>query len=203
MSSDQESHADPSAAVCWSTTTRSIAAGDTTALAIFYEFAFDIMYREAARISGRDEPTCLDIVHDAMLKAMRCMKRLDDAPSVASWSRAVAKSVTYDWLRNEARKQRLEQRRPAADPVEDSNASNETEQLKEFELRDVRLHWLEQELQQLPDELRGLISLRYRLGWSLQKIGQRVGLKTGAVDGRLRRAIEKLKQKAESQFDER
>jgi RNA polymerase sigma-70 factor (ECF subfamily) len=175
-----------------------MAAGDPSALARFYEFTFDIMHREAARVSGRDEQCCLDIVHDAMLKAMRCIKQLDDATAVAGWSRAVAKSVTYDWLRKESRKQKLESVRR----VSDDSASKDHVDFSLVKIEEARIRWIEQELKELPDELQGLISLRFRWGWSLQRIGQRVGLHTGAVDGRLRRAIEKLRKKAEAEFDE-
>jgi RNA polymerase sigma-70 factor (ECF subfamily) len=196
--SDQDSAAGRSAEICWPSTTRLMAAGDATALARFYEFTFDIMYREAARVSGRDEHCCLDIVHDAMLKAVRCIKQLDNAASVTSWSRAVAKSVTYDWLRKESRKQKLENVRPARM----DQTSGHGVDIGEFSMDQARILWIEQELKELPDELQGLIALRYRWGWSLQEIGQSIGLKTGAVDGRLRRAIKKLRRKAEIEFDE-
>jgi DNA-directed RNA polymerase specialized sigma24 family protein len=49
--------------------------------------------------------------------------------------------------------------------------------------------------------LQQLIHWRYRLGWTLQRIAETVGLKPGAIDGRLRRALERLRLRAEEEFD--
>ena len=57
--------------------------------------------------------------------------------------------------------------------------------------------WLEKQLLTLPPDTRKMIGMRYRLGWSLKRIAQRFGLKTGAVDGRIRRAVVQLRNRAE------
>lgn len=48
-----------------------------------------------------------------------------------------------------------------------------------------------------------MIALRYRLGWSLKRIANQFGLKTGAVDGKIRRAIIKIKEQARTEEFER
>lgn len=191
VANDRNSRSEPSV-VRWSDITRSMADGDSRALATFYEFAFDIMYHEAVRISGRCEQTCLDIVQEAMLKAIRSMKTLESPAAVSAWSRAVAKSAAYDWLRKETRNRKLETGVPLR------NSDDDQDRL----LDAARLLWIEEQLRGLPDGLQSLISLRYRMGWSLKKIGQSVGLKSGAVDGRIQRAIETLRKKVEDEFDE-
>ncbi len=191
VAGDANSQLQPSA-VQWSDITRSMANGDSHALAKYYEFTFDIMYHEVVRVSGRCEQTCLDIVQDAMLKAIRSMKTLESPAAVSTWSRAVAKSTAYDWLRKETRNRKLETGLPLRFPDDDQGRL----------LDAARLLWIEEELRGLPDGLQSLIALRYRLGWSLKKIGQSVGLKSGAVDGRIHRAIETLRKKAGVEFDE-
>jgi len=47
-----------------------------------------------------------------------------------------------------------------------------------------------------------LLVMRYRLGWTLERIGRAVGLRPGAVDSRLRRATNELREKARESFDE-
>jgi len=64
----------------------------------------------------------------------------------------------------------------------------------------ARLAWVEEQLQQLPEELVSMISLKYRMGWTLRQIGEKFGLKTGAVDGKIRRAMEELKLRATEEF---
>jgi RNA polymerase sigma factor (sigma-70 family) len=60
--------------------------------------------------------------------------------------------------------------------------------------------WIESSVQNLPADLRLLFSWRFRLGWSLKAIGRQLGISTGAVDGRMRRAIEKLREQAIQEF---
>ena len=66
----------------------------------------------------------------------------------------------------------------------------------------ARMRWIEEQLQQLPAELISMISMKYRMGWTLRQIGEKFGLKTGAVDGKIRRAIEGLKARALEEFED-
>lgn len=185
----------------WQTITVRMKAGDTAAFADYYEAMFPIMYREAQRFSGRDESTCLDLVQDAMLKAIRCIKPIRNRKQVEAWSRAVIKSVTWDWLRKQSRYQQ-QQLRPdlRSSRAADADARPLPDDFDSFEIT-ARMAWIESELQTLPTDLRSMIALRYRLGWTLSAIGARFGMKAGAVDGRIRRTIERLKQKASSEYD--
>ena len=190
----------------WQTITTQMAGGHTPALSVFYEAFFDVMLQEARRCSGRDEQTCLDLVQDAMLKAIKCIKPLPSESAVAAWSRAVVKTVTWDWFRKENRRALLRNSNAtggdgrifAAANGETAAPESENHELVE---QQARIIWLESQLQLMPIELQNMISLRYRLGWSLKQIGQKFGLKTGAVDGRIRRAVDRLKQKANDEFE--
>lgn len=185
--------------VNWGFVTRSMKSGDSDAFAIFYEHCYPVMLTQVRRCIGRDEATCLDIVQDAMLKSIRCIKALDSKLTVTKWASMVAKSVAYDWLRKRVRQQTLEDENPHAcqATIAESAVDGGT-----FELDYARLVWIEQELQDLPSNMRDMIELRYRLGWSLKQIGMRFGLKPGAVDGRIRRSVEGLKKRAREEFGE-
>ena len=65
-----------------------------------------------------------------------------------------------------------------------------------------RIAWLRTELAALPAEQVRLLSLRFRFGWTLDRIGKALGLKPGAVDGRLARSIADLQAKAKENLDE-
>jgi RNA polymerase sigma factor (sigma-70 family) len=180
----------------WAETTRQMVAGDQAAFAEYYETFFELMLRESERCTGRDQQTCLDIVQDAMLKAIRGMKPIANETELRRWTRCVVKSVAYDWLRRENRHSkavaRLADTALATTQVSDADVDGDTT---------ARLLWLDEQLRQLDPELRRVIRRRYRFGWTLRRIGERMGLKPGAVDGRIRRAVDALKLRAENQHE--
>lgn len=173
----------------WPELTRRIGRGDAAALETSYDRTFDVMFSEACRVLRRDEATHLDIVQDAMLKALESIKPLPDENAVMGWARLVARSVAYDWLRRHRRHT-------------DSLANrSRTEQESGDVLDQAHMAWIEEQVAALPADLQRLFHLRYRWGWSLRRIGQALGLTPGAVDGRIRREVHRLRQQAEQEFD--
>lgn len=61
---------------------------------------------------------------------------------------------------------------------------------------DERLEWLRHELAQMDESALFLLEARHRFGWTLERIGRALGMKPGAVDGRLGRVTAALEQKA-------
>ncbi len=176
----------------WLDLTRRMKAGDTEALAIYYEHFFDPMFREVQRLLHRDEQTSLDLVQESMMKAIRCIKPLPSVGAVAAWSKTVVRSTVYDWLRKQNQNHSFE-----------LSEANDGVSLDWIAQQDsVRMLWIEDQLKVMPQELQKLIGFRYRLGWSLRRIAESMGLKTGAVDGRIRRAVQQLQEKAKREFDE-
>lgn len=170
----------------WSRVSIRIANGDDQAFEFYFNQFFQLMISEARRISGRDEATCLDIVQNAMIKATRSMPHLNDKQHAIAWTRVLIRCTTLDWLKVKAN------RLPT--PIETcETATNDI--LDAIDTR-ARIQWVEEQLKQCPRQTRSMIALRYRLGWSLERIARRFGLKTGAVDGRIRRAIHKIRGQA-------
>ncbi|MEW6252584.1 MAG: sigma factor-like helix-turn-helix DNA-binding protein, partial [Planctomycetota bacterium] len=62
---------------------------------------------------------------------------------------------------------------------------------------DVRIAWLRRTLLELDADLVRLIELRYVHGWTLARIGGLLGLSTGTIDGRLRRALQRIRASAQ------
>lgn len=181
----------------WSEITQRMAHGDRDAFREYYDHFFEPMLVEAKRCTGRDEQSCLDVVHDAMLKAIRSMKPMPNQHAVSAWSRILVRSVSFDWLRRERRGGAAGQIGDRLGEVHDSSRPSVEPPLD----IEARLLWLEDTLRQMPPDMRRLIDWRFRLGWTLRRIGERLGLKPGAVDGRIRRAINELKILAEK-FDD-
>ena len=146
--------------------TDAIASGDTEAFARFFNEWFEWMRRESARLSGRDDAFCADVVQNAMMRVIRSLKPMDDKDGLRRWLSVVVRSCVYDRLR--------------ADLQE-------------------RLRWLEGELRTVGDANAELLLMRYRFGWTLQQIRTAVGLKPGAVDGRLRRLLGTLRRRERGQ----
>ncbi len=171
--------------------TSAIASGDTEAFAHLFRERFDDMFAEARRATGRDESFCLDVVQDAMLRVTRSMKAMDTDKRLRAWLRVVVQSCAYDRLRSEARRRRRE-----LATVADKRADPTDTDL------DERLEWLRGELAAMDTHQAHLLLMRYRLGWTLERMGQALGLKPGAVDGRVRRAVSALRRRAREAFDE-
>lgn len=168
--------------------TGAIASGDTRAFACFYRDWFGRAFGFARRATGRDEAFCLDVVQDAMLRVIRSMRALESEQEVSNWLYAVVKSCAYDHLRKERR--RVERESKVSERPEASADLLE------------RIEWLKAELAQLDAKTYPLIALRFRFGWTLARIGLALGLKPGAVDGKIRRATGQLKKKWTQTQDE-
>jgi len=155
------------------------------------------MFLTVKRTTGCDESTCLDIVQDAMVKAISKMKVLDSRDQATAWTKVVAKTTAYDFLRRQTRQKKL------AESLVDSGKADEANDIDESNTESfARIRWIEEQLQELPAELSSMISMKYRMGWTLRQIGEKFGLKTGAVDGKIRRAIVNLKARAIEEFDD-
>ena len=134
----------------WLDVTQRIQAGDTESFKVYYENHFDLMFREAKRLSFADDNRCLDIVHDAMLKAIKSMKSTHLESRLVVWSKTVVKCVVYDRLRKQTadRKRELEyhqQKESASAHAWDAQLENQ-----------ARLLWIEQQIMELQQEVKNL-----------------------------------------------
>ena len=166
--------------------TADIASGDPEAFALFYKAKFDHVYAVARKATGFDEQACLDIVQDTMMRAIRYMKPFDQSQSLSNWLVRVTRSVAFDHLRKERRRRTHEQR-----AVEGRPAATVEPHTDLFD----RIEWLRREMRGIDGLNAAIVEMRYRAGLTLEAIGQRLGMGTGAVHGRLTRTIAKLQKK--------
>ena len=171
--------------------TRRIASGDPEAFAEYYRRYFDRMYRRARSTCRRDESFCLDVVQDAMLKAMRRMRPIETEAALGAWTDALVRSCAVDRIRSDLRRRMREEtaarRRSETGPAPAG----------------IGPAWIEARLEGLDAEQVQLIVRRFRFGWTLQRIGESLGLGAGAVDGRIRRALAALRRSAGEVSDDR
>ena len=165
--------------------TAAIASGSTEAFAAFYEVWFDRCLESIMRMTGFDEATALDIVQDTMMTAATRLPRFDEERQLRAWLDRVLLNAARDRIRSESRRRTREQR-----PVHTQLERMPREQLEE----------LERHLESLDEQQRSILHLRFSLGWSLQKIGNVLGLGgPGSIDGRVRRALEQLRSEYQEQ----
>lgn len=170
--------------------TRAIASGDPEAFAVLYERRFDRCYAIAARSTGLCEADCLDIVQEVFLKVAKSIRPIDSEAALDAWLAKVVRSCALDHLKLERRLQRRQAL--AARPLE----THTPEEL------DDRIAALMAQMSSLDKATRELLELRYRAQWTLGRIGRAVGLKPGAVDGRIRRAEAALRAPLEEAVDD-
>lgn len=177
--------------------TAAMSRGDRQAVGAFYERYFDLLLRTArsalprARMS--DENLCLDIVHDAVLRIVRAIRPvIGGEGQLISWVRLVVQSVAYDLLRREQRRAVRERDSLSTMLQMHVNGADLAEQIA----------WLQTEIARLDPRLVELIELRYAQSWTLASIGARLGVSAGTVDGRLRRALKHMRERAREAFDE-
>jgi RNA polymerase sigma factor (sigma-70 family) len=178
--------------------TKAIASGDAAAFARFYRAWFDFTLNEARRSTGRDEQFCLDAVQETMLRVIRRMKPLPHEAALSAWLRAAVRRAGIDLLRRDLRRQRREA--SIAQPAS-ADASRDDDQ-RQRRLARERIDWLRAQLAAMPPDQARLLDLRFRLGWTLSRIASALSLKTGAVDGRINRALEQLRSSAPEDFHE-
>lgn len=166
--------------------TRAIRAGDTDAFAALYDATFDLMLAQARRCTGRDEAFCLDVVQDACIRIIKSIRPLPTRRALERWLGVVVRSCAYDRLRSECRRRRRELERPAHD-VRDKSMIEQSDD------REQLLIWLGAQMRALPDADLRLLSWRYRMGWTLERIGRALRISPGAVDGRLTRLLRQFR----------
>jgi len=172
--------------------TRGIASGDERAIEDFYRRYFDWLYRKARRATGRDEAFCLDVVQEAVLRIVRCVRPVDSEGRFRAWLRLVVQSTAYDLMKSDARRTRREAAVVAARGGPSGGDSDSAD----------RLAWLRHQIAALAPDVARLIDLRFQQSWTLARIGRLFGLSVGTVDGRLRKAIGRLRELAQEEFDE-
>lgn len=175
--------------------TAAIAAGDTAALARLYRAWFDFILQEAHRCTRRDEHFCLDAVQETMLRVIKRLPPLDGEAALTAWMRTAARSACIDLLRRETRRTKRERGRSIDEsaPVEQPEGQQE---------RAERLAWLRRQLARIDPVAARALDLRFRLGWTLARIGAVLHLRSGAVDGRINRTLEHLRAAARERSDD-
>jgi len=157
---------------------RAIRAGDDASFTHFYERHFDLLFAMTRTFTRRDESYCLDIVHDTMLRVIRSIPELSTWNEVHAWLRRTMISCVIDRARKDARRERREARTVAREIEPTPHAE---------------LSWLRDRLRGLSADDQALIVMRFGRGATLESIATLERTTLGVVQGRIRRALAKLR----------
>lgn len=178
--------------------TTAIRRGSAESFARFYDAWFDRAHALVRSWLRRDEAFCLDVVQDAMLRAVRALPPLATDDALAAWMARTLRSVAIDRLRAEVRRARRERIAHAAKRARDGAfAPDPTAALHE----DERSRWLAAQLAELTELERALLAQRFSGdGKTLEAAGAALGLSGDAVHGRVRRLLSRLRRAAAAAF---
>jgi RNA polymerase sigma factor (sigma-70 family) len=170
--------------------TAALSAGDEEAVETFYRRYFDWMYAQARRATRRDESFCLDVVQDAVLRVMRNVKPVAGEARFRAWLKLVVQTVALDRLRSDRRRKRHELTAATGRASCSSGRDNDEEQ-----------EWLRREIVKLDPKIVQLVELRFQHRLTLARMSEILGLSIGTIDGRLRKALAALRDRATEEFD--
>jgi RNA polymerase sigma factor (sigma-70 family) len=158
--------------------------GDAVAFEVLYRAWFERVFAFARGATKRDESFCLDVTQEVMLRAARSIPELKSEAELGAWFTRVCISAAVDMIRRDQRKLKRE-RRDCGQAQLDGPATGE---------RVEELAWLRRSLARLSEVDQMLLMQRVGLGVTLKEAGRSVGLGEQSAHGRVRRALERLRE---------
>jgi RNA polymerase sigma factor (sigma-70 family) len=163
--------------------TLAIRQGDAVAFARFYDLYSFRLYRFLLVLARGDENTAREVCQAAMTKLAKRFEVFDDEGMLWAWLCAVAKNTFIDHYRAQRRRDRFVSLEEM--PASTAGAENSTGQLSEI---------LREAMAALPLEERELMQAAYIDKRPLQELADGSGLTYKAVESRLARLRQKLKE---------
>jgi len=163
--------------------TQAIRRGDAGAFARFYNLYSFRLYRFLLVLARGDEYTAREVCQAAMTKLAKRFEVFDDEPMLWAWLCALAKNTFIDHYRAQRRRDRFVSLEEM--PASTAGPENSTGQLSEI---------LREALAALKPEERELMQAAYIDGRPLQELADASGLTYKAVESRLARLRQKLKE---------
>lgn len=158
--------------------------GDVARLSILFDRYHLPLFDFLSRTTG-DRTTAEDLVQDVFVRILKYRETYRNHTRFETWVFRIARNARADYFRTrpstECLAQEHETATPGPDPMQQLEREREADRLK-------------QALLQLPEDQRELLVLaRYRL-MKYERIGELLGIETGAVKVRVHRAMKALRE---------
>ena len=174
-----------------------LSGGDKALLEVIYErYVNKVFYKAVALVNDKD--LAKDLTHDILVKVMLNLSKFKMKGPFSLWVHTITYNHCMDYLRKKKRMKTDHQEEEYFQTV----ASDDTE-LEYKILKEMRINQLEKLFTQLTPDEKIIMLMRYKDGYSIQKISETLSLKEGAVKMRLKRCRGKLvKLVKESNYEE-
>ncbi|HEX3600379.1 MAG TPA: sigma-70 family RNA polymerase sigma factor [Lacipirellulaceae bacterium] len=169
--------------------------GEHAANAIDWPAEFDRhgrWLRTVALARVGDAAAADDVLQEVSLTALAKGHQLRDPTRVAGWLYRLVVVAALQYRRRQGRRQKLLDRYANQLPSNDTD-SRESDPLT-WLLADERKSMIRQGLEKLPPRDAEIMLLKYSEDWSYQQLADHLGLSVSAVEARLHRARQKMRQ---------
>lgn len=155
------------------------ASGDKESFKTLIEPVKDSLYK-VAFVYLKNEDDALDCVHDAIIKAIKSLKKLKEPQYFNTWITRITINVCKDYLKKKSKMVIVDINECEGDFVTDGFEIEEQEEIKSI-------------LNKLSDKERDVIVKRYLEDKSLKDISTSMKLPVGTVKSRISRSLKKLR----------
>jgi RNA polymerase sigma-70 factor (ECF subfamily) len=177
---------------------RKAQAGETEAFAELYRHFFRRVLGLCRRLLGSRE-AAEDAANEVFLKAQRAMGSYNNTLSFSSWLLSIASHHCLDQLRRRRTEQRVFQQDPEEWDAPQTAAASPLAELLAAEQKAV----VRAALDELPEQARVVLVLRYESGFSYDQIAAELGLSRNHVAILIFRAKKRLRSALEPVWKER
>lgn len=170
---------------------------DPDALAALIERYQYRLYRYLLRLVG-SPTTAEDLFQQTWLRVVEKIRRYDTRRSFEAWLFSVARNLTIDHLRRR-QPESLDEPPPSGKLLAERLPATSPDALEQF-LQWERVNLLTEKIGELPAIHREVLTLRFEEEMKLEEISEVTGAPLSTVKSRLRRALESLRQRLETEF---
>lgn len=170
--------------------TRELAQGSDEAWGAFHRQYGPGIFRQLLALSRGNYDLSTEALQQTYLRVARHVRPCTSETEFAAWLRIVAHSVLRDrWRRQGALRRVLDRFRAEPGDFADASASE-----------NVLLSALDDAMKEIADDDRALLTAKYLAGESIAAIARRLQLGEKAVESRLTRARERIRQQIEARL---
>jgi len=162
--------------------------GDQEAYAELVHAYQGIAFRTAYLLTG-GAAEAEDAAQEGFVKAWRALGRFRAGAPFRPWLLRIVANEAHNRRRSAGRRAHLAVRAAAAEPSGDAAPSPEASVL-DAERRDALLA----AVNELPEDQRAVVALRYFAGLSEEEVAETLGIAAGTVKSRTSRALERLRE---------